>query len=93
MHLKGSNCDPKIDIDDQKKKRLLEILKKDSEFFQQQNINDYSLLLGIHKVDQQPLDDYDIIDESIGESMRQSSVLPVCNKKFSEDYQGGILST
>ena len=39
----------KLKVDRETKKRLLEAIKKDVEFFARCEINDYSLLVGVHE--------------------------------------------
>ena len=38
----------KIKVDRDTKRRLLEVIKKDSEFFAKAGIIDYSILIGVH---------------------------------------------
>ncbi len=50
---------------------LLDILQKDSRFFAENNIIDYSLLLGIHRLDKEEIE---IEENSTKDSLKKSGV-------------------
>jgi 1-phosphatidylinositol-4-phosphate 5-kinase len=90
------------------RQKLIEILRRDADFFGEQEIIDYSLLVGVHDVDQNEVpaqlnasnldQTFSLSELSEKQSFQEEStyldtLIPISKKKFYEKDHGGIRST